>query len=33
VSPVVVVNSFNPQDKNYAPRQDASFAFARRLWD
>lgn len=33
VSPVVVVNSFNPEDENYAPRQDQSFAFARRLWE
>lgn len=32
VSPVVRINSFNPKDDNYAPAQDASFAFARRLW-
>ncbi len=33
VSPVVVVNSFNPNDKNYDPARHASFAFARRLWE
>ena len=33
VSPVVVVNSFNPQDKNYDAARHASFAFARRLWE
>lgn len=33
VSPVVVVNSFNPEDENYDPRRHASFAFARRLWE
>jgi cell wall-associated NlpC family hydrolase len=33
VSPVVRINSFNPEDDNYAEAQDTSFAFARRLWD
>lgn len=33
VSPVVTVNSFNPDDKNYDPARHASFAFARRLWE
>lgn len=33
VSPVVVVNSFNPEDKNYDAARHASFAFARRLWE
>jgi cell wall-associated NlpC family hydrolase len=33
VSPVVRINSFNPKDENYAAAQDASFAFARRLWE
>ncbi len=33
VSPVVTINSFNPQDDNYDPRRHASFAFARRVWD
>jgi cell wall-associated NlpC family hydrolase len=32
VSPVVRINSFNPEDENYAEAQDRSFAFARRLW-
>lgn len=32
VSPVVRINSFNPDDENYDPARDASFAFARRLW-
>lgn len=33
VSPVVRINSFNPNDKNYDAARDASFAFARRLWE
>ena len=33
VSPVVVVNSFNPNDENYDPARHAAFAFARRLWE
>jgi cell wall-associated NlpC family hydrolase len=33
VSPVVVVNSFNPKDKNYDPARHASFAFAKRIWE
>jgi cell wall-associated NlpC family hydrolase len=33
VSPVVRINSFNPNDKNYDPARHASFAFGRRLWE
>ncbi|WP_428305162.1 C40 family peptidase [Lacipirellula sp.] len=33
VSPVVVINSFNPEDKNYDRARHASFAFGRRLWE
>jgi gamma-D-glutamyl-L-lysine dipeptidyl-peptidase len=33
VSPVVRVNSFNPEHDDYAPRQHKSFAFAKRLLD
>jgi hypothetical protein len=33
VSPVVVVNSFNRDDKNYDPARHASFAFAKRVWE
>jgi cell wall-associated NlpC family hydrolase len=33
VSPVVVINSFNPDDKNYDPARHASFAFAKRVWE
>lgn len=33
VTPVVVINSFNPDDKNYDHTRHASFAFARRLWE
>lgn len=33
VSPKVRINSFNPDDDNYAEAQDKSFAFARRLWE
>jgi cell wall-associated NlpC family hydrolase len=33
VSPVVRINSFNPDDENYDAARDGSFAFARRLWE
>jgi cell wall-associated NlpC family hydrolase len=33
VSPVVRINSFNPEDENYDLPRHASFAFARRLWE
>lgn len=33
VSPVVVINSFNPDDDNYDHTRHASFAFGRRLWE
>jgi gamma-D-glutamyl-L-lysine dipeptidyl-peptidase len=33
VSPVVIVNSFNPDDKNYDPARHAAFAFAKRIWE
>jgi cell wall-associated NlpC family hydrolase len=33
VSPVVRINSFNPEDANYDARRHASFAFAKRLLD
>lgn len=33
VSPVVRINSFDPEDENYDPARHASFAFARRLWE
>jgi hypothetical protein len=31
VQPTVRINSFNPEHDDYAPRQHASFAFAKRL--